>query len=208
MRAATPAARLAAATALIVLFAAIGIAVATGLSSGAEEGQTATPSRPAADGAATGKGGRPASRHSRTTTTRVPVRGVAAYDPEGDGHENDELATQATDRNGATGWRTERYRSFFKHGVGLVLDAGRVVRATAIVVVTDKPGFEAQIQAGAGPQGPFRPVSANRRLSVTSTRFALSRASARYFVVWVTAIPPDAAADVNEVRLLASSRRS
>jgi hypothetical protein len=132
---------------------------------------------------------------------------VRAYDPEGDGHENDDLASQATDGNVATGWRTERYRSFYKHGVGLVLDAGRTVRANAIVLVTDTPGFEAQIQAGYQQGGPFRAVSAVRR-TATSTRFALSRASARYFVVWVTAIPPGKAADVNEVRVLASSRRS
>jgi hypothetical protein len=138
-------------------------------------------------------------------TTRIRARAVAAYDPEGDGHENDELAAQATDGDSATGWRTERYRSFYKHGVGLVLDAGHTVHASAVVVVTDTPGFEAQIQAGAAPRGPFRPVSTRRRMS-TTTRFSLSRASARYLVVWVTAIPPGEAADVNEVRVLASSR--
>ena len=63
---------------------------------------------------------------------------AGALDPEGDGRERDEEAGLAVDGRQDTAWRTERYASFFKEGVGLVLDAGRRVRLERVVV--DAPG--------------------------------------------------------------------
>ena len=55
-----------------------------------------------------------------------------------------------------TSWRTERYRSFFKDGVGLVLDAGRAVRVEQVVVETPTPGYRAEIRLGARARRPVR----------------------------------------------------
>ena len=44
--------------------------------------------------------------------------------PNGDGTEHPESVGAATDRDVATFWPTESYRSFDKTGVGIVLDAG------------------------------------------------------------------------------------
>jgi hypothetical protein len=129
----------------------------------------------------------------------VRVAGVAAFDPEGDRAENDDLAPEATDGDLSTFWRTENYRSFFKKGVGLVLDARRPVRLSSVVLRTDTPGFSADIRVGAAPDGPFEIAAPPRRVS-TRTVFALRRTPpARYVLVWVTGMPDNFAAHVNEV---------
>jgi len=137
----------------------------------------------------------------------VHLTAVAAYDPEGDGHEKDELIRLASDGDVATAWTTETYSSWgWKKGVGLVLDAGRPVTLTRLVVVTDEPGWRAQIRAGASKTGPFAPVSVSRTTAAT-TVFRLKEASARrYRLIWITqmgATPTTGgAAHVNEVRAL------
>jgi hypothetical protein len=133
------------------------------------------------------------------TTTTVPVRakavpvkltGAGAYDPQGDGHENNELAPLAVDGNPATFWKTEHYtHGFPKTGVGLVLDAGRRVPLTHVTVGTDGPGSSAQIELGDSPTGPFNPVSPARPLNGL-TNFVLTKGAAgRFIVVWITALP-------------------
>ena len=93
-----------------------------------------------------GGGGR-TSRSARAIT----IAGVGAYDPYGDGTEHDSDAPNATDGNVATYWATEKYNSglegVHKAGVGLVLDATSVVQLSRITVVTDTPGFTAEIRA-------------------------------------------------------------
>ena len=130
-----------------------------------------------------------------TTTAALPVpkpvklTAVGAYDPEGDQHENDDLAPLAVDGDPATFWKTEHYRSFSKQGVGLVLDAGKRKPISQVAVSTDGAGSSAQIELGNAPGGPFRVVSANRPLDGKTT-FALKKGSAgRYVVVWITALP-------------------
>ena len=89
--------------------------------------------------------------------TRIVVTGVGAYDPEGDQSENGGDARLATDGNATTAWKTEHYRTTFrKSGVGLVLDAGRPVKASRVVVTTETPGFAAQVQVGNSPTGRSR----------------------------------------------------
>lgn len=145
--------------------------------------------------------------HQRRTPALVPRRlvAVAAYDPDGDGHENDGAAAEATDGDPATAWSTEHYRSFaYKSGVGLVLDAGRPVKLARLVVVSDTPGFVAEVAAGSSPQGPFSPVSAGQAVGST-TAFALEESdAARYRMIWITSLGAESGgvAHVNEVRAL------
>ena len=85
------------------------------------------------------------------------MTGVGAYDPDGDRSENGGDAPLATDGNPATAWKSERYRSTFrKTGVGLVVDAGRPVKASRVVVTTETPGYDAEIRVGDSPTGPVR----------------------------------------------------
>ena len=130
----------------------------------------------------------------RTTAAPPPpqplkLTAVGAYDPEGDNHENDDLAALAVDGKTATFWKTEHYRTFSKKGVGLVLDAGSRLAISQVVVGTDGAGSSARIELGDAPGGPFRTVSADLPLDDRTT-FTLKKGSTgRYVVVWITVLP-------------------
>jgi hypothetical protein len=162
---------------------------------------------PAAQGAGqtAGAGAARPSRPPQPALRAVALTPVRAFDPEGDGSENDELAAAAADRDPTSSWRTERYSSFFKDGVGLVLDARRPQQLARVVVSTDTPGFVAEIRVGASPEGPFRLVSAGRTVA-GRTVFALRRAHSRYVLVWITELPGGTAAQITEVRAVARQR--
>jgi putative peptidoglycan lipid II flippase len=191
-------ARILAAGALAVLLLALGWAVANGL----DEDDAASQA--------------PATRETAVTTTRpkpttrpvararfVKLTAAGAFDPEGDGHERDEEASLAVDGNRTTFWRTERYSRFFKTGVGLVLDAGRRVRVRQVVVDSATPGVRAEIRIGSSRTGPFTRVSAAKTLTARTT-FPVAGRAGRYVVVWVTALPPESAGEVAEVRVRAT----
>jgi hypothetical protein len=133
----------------------------------------------------------------------APVRltGVGSFDPPpGDSAEHDAEAPLATDGDTETYWTTETYQDFSnsKNGVGLVLDARREVEPSAIAVLSETPGFRAEIRAGNSRQGPFEPVSTSQTVE-SETSFDLSEAKARYFVVWITDL--DGRARINEIRV-------
>jgi hypothetical protein len=136
--------------------------------------------------------------------TQVALEGIGAYDPEGDdGVENNEDAPLATDGDESTHWRTVRYYDApaiaDKSGVGLVLDASRSVSLAEVRVTSDTPGFSARIQGGQSPTGPFTDLSGSRTVQARTT-FELEGDDARYYVVWITTVPPGGSAHVNEVR--------
>jgi hypothetical protein len=146
-----------------------------------------------------------------TTTTaaapkspRVKLSAVGAYDPEGDGRENDDLAPLAVDGDRTTFWKTERYHSFGKTGVGLVLDAGRVRPLARVLVSTDTAGATAGIELGTGRGGPFHLVTAIKPLRGTTNFKLAASARGRYLVVWITSLPGGTGeAHVTEVRAFA-----
>jgi serine/threonine-protein kinase len=129
--------------------------------------------------------------------TSAPIHLVAsnAYDPEGDGQENDELVANATDGDPATDWHTEHYNTAefgnLKSGVGLVVDAGTAVKPGSLTIRSDMPGFTADIKAGASSNGPFDTVSSSMEVG-SRTTFRLSVDPARrYFLIWITRLPAD-----------------
>jgi len=133
----------------------------------------------------------------------ITITGAGAYDPYGDGTEHDSDAPKATDGNTATYWATEKYNSglegVHKAGVGLVLDARSVVQLSRITVITDTPGFTAEIRATNIQGTPGQRVSESRVLGRT-TRFAIKpSAPKRYYLVWITKVAPGVPAHVNEV---------
>jgi hypothetical protein len=132
---------------------------------------------------------------------RVKLSAVGAYDPEGDGHENDDLAPLAIDGDPTTFWKTEHYHSFGKTGVGLVLDARKVRPLARVVVSTDGTGSAAEIEVGRNPNGPFHLVTSVQPLTSTTTFKLAKGTKARYVVVWVTSLSPTAGeAHVTEVK--------
>jgi eukaryotic-like serine/threonine-protein kinase len=138
----------------------------------------------------------------------VTITGVTSYDPfASDQDEHSELAGNVTDGKSATYWSTEHYRNDTmagKKGVGVVVDAGRVVSVKRITVVTDTPGFKAEID-GTNVQGgtPVK-ISDNKTVGRTTAFDIDSSVPKRYYVIWITHLASGATfAHVNEVRAFA-----
>jgi len=131
---------------------------------------------------------------------RVQLAGVASYDPFGENRvEHPERVADATDGDPATYWTTETYESFTstKEGVGLVLDVGEARELSSLGVVTDTPGFTAEIRAGEAEGGPFEQVVGASQTVGARTTWELEDANARFYLVWITAL--DGRARINEV---------
>jgi len=129
----------------------------------------------------------------------VQLEGVASFDPPpGDGEEHSERVEDASDGDPATYWTTERYNSFSKPGVGLVLDAGEPRELSQIAVTTDTPGFTAEIRAGDSPQGPFDIVVGPSQTVGESMTWDLDGAESQFYAVWITQL--DRVAHINEVK--------
>jgi hypothetical protein len=143
----------------------------------------------------------PAQRRSwRKRPRLVPVQldAVAAWDPDGDGHEHDEEIAAATDGDPATFWRTETYfAGLQKPGVGLVVATASPTRLARLTLTTDTPGYTAVIEAGSSPTGPFLPISGSHQVAA-ATSFALRDRSARYYLLWITRLQQ--VAHVGELR--------
>ena len=135
---------------------------------------------------------------------QIAIAGVGAYDPFGDGTEHDAAAINATDGNPSTYWSTESYNSGLepvKKGVGILLDAHAATQVSRITVVTDAPGFTAEIRATNIRDTLGQKVSEKRSVART-TRFAIDESTPkRYYLIWITKLAPGGHfAHVNEVR--------
>jgi serine/threonine protein kinase len=151
----------------------------------------------------TNNGGAPAAGK------RVEVTGVTSYDPFGDNkEEHSAAAVNITDRDPTTYWSTERYNdapSLGKPGVGVVIDAGTLVDLAQLVVVTDTPGFTAEIEATNTEGGTPDKVSDSKVVGRTTTFEISPNGPKRYYVIWITKLPPGLNyAHVNEVRAFRS----
>ncbi len=137
-----------------------------------------------------------------STGAVVRLQGVGDYDPQGDGSEHSYSAPRATDGNPSTYWDTEQYSTTafggLKPGLGLVLDARRPVKLARLTVTTPTPGFVAQIESGSSQGGPFSIDSARQTVQGKSS-FSLRGKTARYYVVWITQLPPGRYARISEV---------
>jgi hypothetical protein len=134
--------------------------------------------------------------------SHAPIRllGLSGYDPYGDHAEHDSDAGKATDGDPSSEWTTEHYRSFDKSGVGVLLDAHRIVTPTTFTLITDTPGYTAMIRAGDSAGGPFGPVSAVETTSARTTFSITHGTKARYYVIWITGLGSYSSVDVNEVK--------
>jgi eukaryotic-like serine/threonine-protein kinase len=130
------------------------------------------------------------------------LSGVGDYDPQGDGGELSSTAPQATDGNPATSWKTETYATpefgNLKDGLGLVLRAASSVKLATLTVQTPTPGFRARIEVGDSQAGPFQVDSSTQTVG-SQTTFTLDGKSGRYWVVWLTRLPPHPMAEISEV---------
>jgi serine/threonine-protein kinase len=153
---------------------------------------------------------------------RLSQTAAHSYNPFGTGPENPDEVSKVVDGEVDTAWSTERYiedRLANKPGTGLYLDAAPGVEARAIEIQTPTPGLTAAIYAsnefqGELPYGDTTPltqrgwtqVAPARRIGASAT-IPLSNpgdARYRYYLIWITALPPSSeVAEIEEATLFA-----
>lgn len=141
-------------------------------------------------------------RASASALAGSPLTGVqaAAFDPLGDGAENDEVAAAAVDGDPDTAWDTQGYNDQLgpppglKTGVGLVLDLGASQAVTGVDLTLVRSPTAVAIyvseQAPVDLTG-LDPVAEGTAEATSLTLELDAPASGRYVVVWLTSLPAD-----------------
>jgi eukaryotic-like serine/threonine-protein kinase len=137
------------------------------------------------------------------------------FDPFGGDGEHSLEAKAVVDQDTKSTWSTERYQGGTlnaKPGVGIYVDAKPSVAARAIDVISPTRDWRGAIYAA--PNGPPpRELSGFQRLasieqSRTRTRVRLNTEGKRYryYLVWITDLPPEASTvEIAEIRLFRMS---
>lgn len=148
----------------------------------------ATPS--ASPGASPGAG-------TRLNLSAPGIRVTAFDPPPGDGRENDAAVGNVLDGDPGTAWTTESYDSAplggVKSGVGLLVDLGQPT-PVAQVELGVGPGLDLELHAGDTAAAAISqlPTVATVSNAPAVTRLAPAQpVTARYFVIWLTRLPPD-----------------
>jgi tRNA A-37 threonylcarbamoyl transferase component Bud32 len=173
----------------------------------------------AADHTHSGAGVVPDVRASGGVTPVVLAQNAASsYNPFGTGPEHAEDVASVVDGDINTSWSTEHYiaGSLGKPGLGVSIDAAPGVAARAIEIQTPTPGFTAGVYAATGlisgsssgevksltalgwtPLAASRAIGARTRISIDSSRLVY-----RYYLVWITKLPPGSeTAEISEITL-------
>jgi hypothetical protein len=149
---------------------------------------------------------------ARPGLTAVPLAQTAAHDynPFGTGPENREDDQNAVDGDPNTSWSTEHYydgtlKKAGGVGVGLYVDAAPNVAGREIEIQTPTPGFAAQIYVAnqieeSLPYGDSSPLTARGWQGPVGADsnvrdgahipLSLHGARYRYYLVWITTLPP------------------
>jgi serine/threonine-protein kinase len=150
--------------------------------------------------------------HSTPGLTAVPLTQTAAHDynPFGTGPENREDDQNAVDGDPNTSWSTEHYyddtlKKAGGTGVGLYVDAAPNVAARQIEIQTPTPGFAAEVFVAnhidlSLPYGDSTPLTARGWhgpvgedpdvRAAAHIQLALGGARYRYYLLWITKLPP------------------
>jgi serine/threonine-protein kinase len=132
------------------------------------------------------------------------------YDPQGDNkQEHPESVNNVLDGNPGTSWTTERYNgnTLNKAGVGLYVDARPKALGRELDLQTPTPGFTASIYGANSPVpsdigGWTKLAGPTVTTSKTQFKFANNNKAFRYYLVWITKLPPGKAqASISELSL-------
>lgn len=155
--------------------------------------------------------GSPSPRTPTATGSPLRIVGVQDFDPEGDGEENPDEVSLATDGKDDTGWRTLTYRGNpqlggLKSGVGLVLDLGTEKQVGSVEVHLVGSPTDLELFATApGVDDPPADLADTRRVTgatADGTTVILRAEPAqrtRFLVLWLTRLPPVAGGFRGEV---------
>jgi serine/threonine protein kinase len=175
---------------IVLVLAAIGIA-AWSISRSLHHSATPAPSR--------------SHSSTPTTATAIPLRPVSASvfnPPPGTSDDDDPADAQnAIDGSTSTFWHTSYYLSHLfgnlKKGTGLVLDMGRPVRLSQVVVQFGSTccthveiGLGNSNTATAETLGTFTAVKSSTTAQGSTTFDVTSQATGRYVLIWITDLPP------------------
>ena len=123
------------------------------------------------------------------------IAGASAFDPFGDGQEDDLHAAQAVDGAAATVWSTEQYNDPLertKKGVGLRIDLERETVISSVRVQTTQGGWSGEIYVATAPGDALgdwgEPRASGTDLGTDKT-FDTHEATGRYVLVWLTVLP-------------------
>jgi serine/threonine protein kinase len=119
------------------------------------------------------------------------------YDPEGDDHEHTADVNNVLDGNRGTSWTTESYQgdTLNKGGVGLYVDAHPKALGRELDLQTRTPGFTASIYGASSPVPPnirgwTKLAGPTVTKSKTQFKFPTNQKAFRYYLVWITKLPP------------------
>jgi tRNA A-37 threonylcarbamoyl transferase component Bud32 len=141
------------------------------------------------------------------------------YDPLGDDQEHHSQAALVVDRDRGTTWTTEGYSSGLeganKAGVGIYLDAKPSVEAVRMEIQSGEPGWKADIYGAASARVPASIDAGWTRLGggtvrTDHQRFKLDSGGEhyRYYLVWITALPPNGErVEIGEIALFQRTPR-
>ncbi|HSZ13048.1 MAG TPA: protein kinase [Solirubrobacteraceae bacterium] len=150
--------------------------------------------------------------HAGLEPVQLGQAAARSYNPFGTGPENRDLIGNVVDGDPSTTWSTEQYydetlRKSGGVGLGIYLDAAPRVLAKALEIQTTTPGFAVQVYAAdhidlelpygsstplaargwQGPVGSSADVHNGERIAL-----ALAGKAHRYYLVWLTSLPPHA----------------
>lgn len=155
-----------------------------------------------------GGGGGVAASPAKPATRQVAFSPGGSYDPPpGDGSEHTESVPLAFDNNPATAWKTSTYfqaNMAGKSGVGIYGDLGSAQTLRQIEVDTPTPGFSATIRWSDDAQT-WSPPGVSETVDATHTFDVSTAGSHRYWMVWLTNLPPAAGgfqAQISEIKAL------
>src|ERR687898_241181 len=141
---------------------------------------------------------------------RLAGNASSDYDPEGDNEESPDAARNAIDGNRSTNWNTETYQGGFegsnKSGVGLFVDAGKLIAARGLTLSTAKPGFKAAVYGSETVPPNLRGWTRLSRVETVEEdhtfRLRPEGRRYRYYLLWISELPEGGKAEVQELSLL------
>ena len=148
--------------------------------------------RPGSPTAQPGTARRRSSAAQGTTPEPLAILKVEAYDPQGDGEENNRLTPTIYDGDNDTGWYSENYRSDafggLKDGVGVIVDLGPNKKPQTVELVMPEPS---DVEVHIGPDNRLEGATkiGEKQDADGTVKFDVpAEVSGQYVVVWFTKI--------------------
>jgi serine/threonine-protein kinase len=156
-------------------------------------------------------GDSPGTGRQAAPSQPVRIASVRAFDPGGDGHENDDLAPNAIDGDQRTSWRSDRYDGpnfgRLKTGLGLVFTVESARKLADLKVFSPVEGWSASVYVAdvAGRALSDWGAAVDIKADITGdATFDLHGRSGGAVLLWITDPGPENKAEIADVSLVGS----